>query len=284
MSTIAEILPLAEAALADSGIAQPRREASSLLAFAVGKDKAFLIAHPEYVLNSDEETHFADCLARRARREPFQYITGRQEFYGLDFIVTPDVLIPRPETEMVVEHAIRVLGVESRSRFCEVGVGSGSISIAILKNMAGANAVGLDVSMPAIEVARRNAVMHRVDDRLELRESDVFSALGDEKFNLVVSNPPYIPVKELPSLQHEVRDFEPKTALTDGADGLAIIRRIVDQSPRHLEPGGHLIMEIGFQQAGAVRGLLSAASWRDIDIADDLQGIPRCVIARRPVD
>jgi release factor glutamine methyltransferase len=277
MRTIADILTDAASVLAEAGVAEPRREASSLLAFVLGKDRTFIIAHPEYVPTAEEERRFADAVARRERREPLQYITGRQEFYGLDFIVTPDVLIPRPETEMVVEHAVELLSNKD-PRFCEVGVGSGCISVSILKQLPSSTAVGLDISEAAIAVARRNSQMHAVDGRLELRESDVFSVLTDEKFDLIASNPPYIPLREFESVQAEVRDFEPRVALTDDADGLSIIRRIVNGSPKFLRPGGWLLMEIGFQEADDVRELLSQGPWVNTRIADDLQGIPRCVI------
>jgi len=277
MRTIASILIDAATVLADAGVTEARREASSLLAFVLGRDRTFTIAHPEYVLSTEEEQQYADVIARRARREPFQYITGRQEFYGLDFIVTPDVLIPRPETEMVVEHAVELLGGRD-VRFCEVGVGSGCISIAVLKQLPSSTAIGLDLSEAAIEVARRNARMHAVDVRLKLRLSDVFSALDHEKFDLIASNPPYIPLREFDSIQSEVRDFEPRVALTDEADGLSVIRRIIAGSSNFLMPGGQLLMEIGFQEAEAVRDLLSRGPWTNTRIADDLQGIPRCVI------
>lgn len=277
MRTIAEILIDAASVLAEGGVAEPRREASSLLAFVLGRDRTFMIAHPEYVPSTEEEQRFAVVLARRARREPLQYITGRQEFYGLDFTVTHDVLIPRPETEMVVEHAVELLGYK-KATFCEIGVGSGCISVSILKQAPLSTAVGLDISEAAIEVARRNAQMHGVDGRLVLRLSDVFSALTDEKFDLIASNPPYIPLREFESVQAEVRDFEPRIALTDEDDGLSVIRRIISESPKFLKHGGWLLMEIGFQEADAVRDLLSRGPWMNTRIADDLQGIPRCVI------
>lgn len=277
MRIIADILADAASVLAAAGVAESRREASSLLAFVLGRDKTFIIAHPEYRLTPEEGLRFTEILARRERREPLQYITGRQEFYGLDFVVTADVLIPRPETEMVVEHAVELLG-NNGARFCEVGVGSGCISVSILKQVTSSTAVGLDISEAAIAVARKNAQMHSVDGRLELRTSDVFSALKDEKFDLVASNPPYIPLREFESVQAEVRDFEPRIALTDEADGLSIIRKIISEAPKFLRQGGWLMIEIGFQEAGDVRKLLSRGPWINARIADDLQGIPRCVI------
>ena len=281
MPTISEILKKATEILLRSGITEPRREAGSLLAFALQKDRTFLITHNDYELSGDEEARFQAVLERRARREPLQYITGRQEFYGLDFVVSPDVLIPRPETEMIVEQAIEILGARESARFCEVGTGSGCISVSILHNVKAASAIGLDVSEKALEITRKNAENHKILGRFDLKISDVFDALTDEKFDLIVSNPPYIPQADIENLQPEVRDFEPLNALTDGAGGLSIIEKIVSGAPRFLKPGGFLLMEIGFGQAGDVKSLFATKIWEPVEILPDLQGIPRTVRARR---
>lgn len=280
MPNIFEHLNNAAKILQSSGIEQPRREAASLLAFALEKDKAFLIAHPEYVLTNVEEIRFRGFLKRRASREPFQYITGKQEFYGLDFLVTSDVLIPRPETELIVEAAIKILQDKKGARFCEVGVGSGCISVSILHEIKSASAIGFDISNKALEVAKKNAATHRVLERLELKVSNVFEALKDEKFDLIVSNPPYISSEETKNLQAEVRDFEPLMALTDGGDGVSIIERIITGAPTFLKDGGFLLLEIGFAQASRVSAMFSPQIWKDIDILPDLQGIARMVKAQ----
>ncbi|HKP69056.1 MAG TPA: peptide chain release factor N(5)-glutamine methyltransferase, partial [Pyrinomonadaceae bacterium] len=251
-----------------------------LLARALQKDKTFLYAHPEASLSDDEKALFESHLSRRAAREPFQYITGVQEFYGLEFEVTPDVLIPRPETEMVVEEALAILKDEETPSFCEIGVGSGCISVSILHGLPRARAVSVDVSSAAIAVARRNAKRHGVGERLELIESDVFERLSNKTFRVIVSNPPYVPVSDFAGLQPEVRDFEPHNALTDGSDGLSIIRRIIDDSPRFLGPRGRLLMEIGFDQSEKVATMFDLAIWSTPDLVPDLQGIPRLVSAR----
>jgi release factor glutamine methyltransferase len=279
LPNISETLRKATEILQLSAVAEPRREANSLLAFALAKTKTFLIAHPEYELTADEETAFQSFLERRANREPFQYITGKQEFYGLDFIVTPDVLIPRPETEMIVENALEILKLRKSSHFCEVGVGSGCISVAILHNAPTSSAIALDISEKALKVAKLNAENHRVSDRLDLKFSDVFSRLADEKFDLIVSNPPYIPREDIENLQAEVRDFEPLNALTDGGKGLSIIERIITDAPQFLKPRGFLLIEIGIGQADHVREIFAAKIWRTIEILPDLQGIPRMVRA-----
>lgn len=280
MPKISEILREATVQLQSAGISDPRREAGSLLTFALGKDKTFLIAHSEYELTAEEETRFAKLLQRRERREPLQYITGRQEFYGLDFTVTPDVLIPRPETELIVEHALEILQPRENPSFCEIGVGSGCISVAILHEEKSATAIGLDVSEKALEIARLNAANNGVAERLKLKISDVFAALENEKYDLIVSNPPYIPRQHIETLQAEVRDFEPHIALTDERDGLSIVTKIVDEAPFFLKPAGFLLMEIGVNQAAEVREMFAAKVWAELDIRPDLQGIPRMVRAR----
>jgi release factor glutamine methyltransferase len=280
MPNIAEILREATEILHKSGLAEPRREANSLLAFALRKDRTFLITRSDHELSERETADFRTVLKRRAAREPLQYITGRQEFYGLDFTVTPDVLIPRPETEMIVEHAIGILKERTESHFCEIGVGSGCISVAILHNVETSSAVGLDISEKALKIAELNAENHRVLERFDLRSSDVFGRLTDEKFDLIVSNPPYIPRADIESLQAEVRDFEPLNALTDGGDGLSIIGKIIRQAPGFLKPRGFLLIEIGIHQAEAVREAFAGKIWRGVEILPDLQEIPRMVRAQ----
>lgn len=274
--TILDLLNQSAERLSDAGVADPRREAVSLLTFALGKPSSFLIAHPEYELTDDEVARFDGFIARRANREPFQYITGRQEFYGLDFEVTPDVLIPRPETEILVEEAIKELQKLENPIFCEVGVGSACISVSILHNVPTATAVATDISKEAIAIARLNAERHGVTDRLKFIEGDIFASI-DQKFAMIVSNPPYIPDADLKDMQKEVRDFEPHNALFAGADGLDIIRRIIDKAPEHLNTGGLLLMEIGFGQAERLKSLFDLSVWDEPEFLSDLQGIPRIV-------
>jgi release factor glutamine methyltransferase len=280
LSNVTEKLREASEILKSSGISQPRREADSLLALALEKDKTFFIAHPEYKLSGAEEKRFQNFLERRARREPFQYIAGRQEFYGLDFEVNRNVLIPRPETELIVEWAIEILRDKENPKFCEVGIGSGCITVSILHELKTASAVGLDISPQALEIAERNGATHHVLNRLELNTSNVFEALKDEKFDLIVSNPPYIPSEEIEDLQSEVRDFEPLAALNGGEDGLSIIKKIIVESPKFLTENGFLLLEIGFGQADKVRGMFKTKIWRDVDVLSDLQRIPRTVKAQ----
>ncbi len=278
---ISTALATATEKLAEAEIAEPRREASSLMAFILDKDAAFVIAHSEDELAANQKMLFESCVRRRAKREPFQYITRRQEFYGLEFEVSPDVLIPRPETEILVEAAIDFLSNRTQARFCELGVGSCCISVSVLSQVKHAEAVGIDISDKAIAIGAKNASKHGVADRLTLRNTDLFENLSGA-FDLIVSNPPYIPDGQIESLQVEVRLFEPRVALSGGENGLEIIDRIIGAAPSFLTADGLLLIEIGFDQAESVKGLLDPKIWTSVEFLADLQGIPRILKARLP--
>ena len=265
--------------LNDAGIPEFRRETASLLAFVLQKETALLIAHLEYELTGSEAAAFEKVVKRRASREPFQYITGRQEFYGLEFDVSPSVLIPRPETEILVEAAIGILSEMESPWLFEIGLGSGCISVSILHAVAGASAVGVDISGAALAVAAKNAGKHNVAGRLTLRVADVYDG-SCGKFDMIVSNPPYIPDRHLKSLQDEVGQFEPHEALFGGTDGLSVIRRIVAGSAQFLKPKGYLLVEIGFDQAESVKEMFDPCLWKNVEFLPDLQGIPRIAKAR----
>lgn len=271
---IAAALTKATEKLQIAGTAEPRREASTLLEFVLQQNSAYLIAHSEDQLAANQKMIFDACVRRRVNREPLQYIIGRQEFYDLEFSVNQDVLIPRPETEILVEDAIRALNKLWSPKFCEIGVGSGCISIAILCNVPNAAAVGIDISNEALLVAAINAKKHYVDARLTLREGNGFAGLS-ERFDMIVSNPPYIPDGEIDGLQSEVRDFEPRTALAGGADGLDVIKRVVTDSSQFLLPGGVLLMEIGHDQSDRVADLFDKSVWDGVEFLCDLQNIER---------
>lgn len=282
--SIARALVEAAQILRQAGVPEARREAASLLEHLTGRDRTFLITHAETALASSDIRRLRDLVERRAAGEPLQYITGHQEFYGLDFEVTPEVLIPRPETELLVETALKLLdGASQPPRICDVGTGTGCIPIALLHERPIAQAVGLDISHPALRVAARNAARHGVDARLALVTSDCLAALDPRRarFHMIVSNPPYVAEDAISGLQREVRDHEPHVALTPGGDGLSIIRRLIEDTPRFLEQGGHLLMEIGYDQHEAVGELIDSQVWQLLDIHKDLQGIPRTVALRK---
>ncbi len=276
--TIADCLKDAAAKLRFAGVAQPERETASLLMFALKRDRTFLIAHNEYELEASEIGSFESYISRRSSREPFQHIVGKQEFYGLDFEVSPDVLIPRPETELLVETAIDVLRDLKDPRFCEIGTGSGCIAVSVLHELKNSRAFAVDISEQAIKIARLNAHSNGVSERIDLAVSDVFSSIADQKFDVILSNPPYIPIADIATLQAEVRDFDPLLALTDGGDGLSIINKIVVESPKFLVPGGSLLIEIGFGQSEMVAAMFDKNIWNEVKFLHDLQGIPRVVM------
>lgn len=280
MDDVALLIDSGTEALASAGISEPRREAAALLAFALSLDRTFLVAHPEYLPDQAGRDRYAGFIDRRSRREPFHYITGSKQFYGLDFKVSPAVLIPRPETEMLVEQCIKFLPASGKPRFCEVGVGSGCISVSILANLPDVTAVGLEISEHSIAVANENAASHSVSARFDLRRSDLFGALEDgEKFDLIVANPPYIAIGELADLEPDVKDFEPKIALSGGADGLSVIRRIIESSPMFLKPNGLLVLEIGAGHPNAVFAMFNSERWTPASAENDFQGLPRTVSA-----
>lgn len=275
--TIAESLIIAANGLRGVGIDQPERESASLLMFALGRDRTFLIAHSEYELSEPESRLFNEIIDRRKKREPFQHIVGRQEFYGLDFEVSPDVLIPRHETELLVDAAIEILKEKENARVLDIGTGSGCIVVSIIHTVPTASAVAVDISEKALSVAKTNAETNNVAGRIEFRPSDIFGAVGRQTFDVIVSNPPYIPAGDIAGLQSEVRDFDPLIALTDGGDGLSIIRRIVDDAPRFLNKNGTLLIEMGFGQAAAVGAMYDPVQWYEPEFLNDLQGIARVV-------
>lgn len=278
---IAEALHSARERLAGI-IAEPVREVSLLLAAAIGRTREFIIAHPEYRLTGEEQLKFESFLERRAKREPLQYILGRQEFYGHEFLVGPGVLIPRPETENLVRIASESLSETDEPKILEIGIGSGCISIAVLRLLPAAQIIGVDISPRAISYARQNAERLGVGPRLFLIQSNLFDAFAEVKFDAILTNPPYVARDELSSLEPEVRDFEPREALTDGDDGLSLIRQIVAAAPDYLRSGGGLFMEIGFGQSERVSELFAADErWIGVTFEKDLSGIERTAVAFR---
>lgn len=277
-ASISQALREGAAVLQNAGVPEARREAGSLLEFILAKDRTFLIAHAEDPLSEEDLLRFHESVSRRAAGEPLQYITGVQDFFGREFRVNPDVLIPRPETELLVEAAIEVSG--SSPFVCDVGTGSGCIAVTLLCEIENARAVAVDKSRAALEIAKLNASNFSVSDRAEFMISDCLDALNPRiyQFDLVVSNPPYVSAAMLSGLQREVRDHEPLIALSPGADGLAIIRRLIKETPPFLKPKGHLLMEIGFDQGEAVTELVKETTWQLLEIRPDLQGIPRIVV------
>jgi len=266
--------------------------AELLLLHVLGRDRTWLYAHPEEQLSDAEAERFFALIARRASGEPTQHLTGKQEFWGLEFEVTPDVLIPRPETEHVIEVALDRLALrELRAgrkqtltgeglQIADIGTGSGCIAIALAKELPGAAIYATDISAAALAVARRNAVRHNIADRIQFLEGSLLDAVA-MRFDLIVSNPPYIGRREAATLMREVRDHEPEIALYGGEEGYELYADLIAKSAAKLEPGGLLVLELGHNSLPAVQPLLDAPTWTNVAVTNDLAGTPRVIAAEK---
>jgi release factor glutamine methyltransferase len=284
-------------------VPSPRMNAELLLMFTLGVDRAYFYAHPERELTADETQRYDAALAQRSRGVPAQYITGHQEFWGMDFIVTPAVLIPRPETEHVIEKVLELCACDpersegpafssrrqttkgqcpitddQRLRIVDVGTGSGCIAIALAKEFPNSYIHATDISEAALEVARANAARHQLEKRIQFDHTHLLDGVSDNTFDFVVSNPPYVGDSEEDQVQLEVRKFEPRNAVFAGHTGLEVIEKLIPAARRVLKPGGFLVMEISGAIAGGVELLLQ--DWSMVNIARDLQGIARVASAR----
>jgi release factor glutamine methyltransferase len=271
--TIQTALQQGQKLLEDAGILAPRLTAEVLLAHAVGCQRSWLYAHTDEELKELWWIHYGRYLHQRLAGMPTQYITGTQEFFGRDFRVTADVLIPRPETEHLIEAALR----DSVSTILDIGTGSGAIAVTLALETE-ARVTATDVSATALKVAQDNA--RHLAALVDFLRCDLGSALRDQSFDLVVSNPPYVAETDRPTLQPEVRDYEPALALFAGTDGLDIYRRIIPEAARLLRPGGRLILELGDGSLDHVRRMLDQG-WGDIEVIPDLAQRPRCLTAVR---
>ena len=294
-------------------IGSPRMNAEVLLMFALGADRAFLYAHPERELASVEEARYHDVVVRRATGMPSQYITGHQEFWGLDFLVSPAVLIPRPETEHLVEAVLDLARGVPRPKLVDVGTGSGCVALALAHELGDAEVYAVDLSADALEIAGANAARLQLEKRVQFLQRDVLRPVSGLNpavvpssqnvipredfspsrgtpiqagtdfcdFDFVVSNPPYVGFGEADKVQRSVFEFEPRMAVFAGENGLDVIHRLVEQADQALRPGGWLAMEIGYSMRDAVAILLSPTEWDDVRVVPDLQGIPRVVAGRK---
>jgi release factor glutamine methyltransferase len=267
--------------LESADVGSPRLNAETLLMFVLGVNRAYLYAHPERVLTSEEQAGYDDVIAQRSTGMPSQYITGHQEFWGLDFVVSPAVLIPRPETEHLVETVLELAPGVAAPRILDVGTGSGCIALALANELKTAEVFGVDLSDDALEVARANAARLQLDGRVKFLHSNVLEALaGVRDFDFVVSNPPYVGKNEADKVQRSVFEFEPRMAVFSGESGLDVIGPLIEQAHEALKPGGWLAMEIGYSMRDTVLELLIPTMWEDVRVVPDLQGIPRVVAAR----
>jgi release factor glutamine methyltransferase len=286
----------AMAALRAARVSSHTLAAELLLMHALGRDRTWLYTHPEELLETADADRYFALIARRAAGEPTQYLTGKQEFWGLEFEVTPAVLIPRPETEHVMEVALARLGSRGlkihmdtglpreKLRVADVGTGSGCLAVSLAFELAHAEVFATDISAPALVVAGRNATRHAVLDRIHFLQTDLLEALGrgSHSFDLIVSNPPYVASNEAGQLQREVRDHEPSRALFGGPTGWEIYERLIEQAGTLLRSGGILVLELGYNSAEHVRAILTEQKgWTNVSFTNDLAGIPRVASADR---
>ncbi len=283
-----QILNAAIERLAAAQVPSPRLNAEILIMFTLGCDRAYLYAHPERHLSSQELEQYEGALSLRSTGMPAQYITGHQEFWGMDLIVSPAVLIPRPETEHLIETVLAL--IEKRPmvtaaphkpiRVVDVGTGSGAIALALAAEIPSAEIDAVDISADALNVARANAARHEVGSRVQFYERDLLDGFAPDSFDFVVSNPPYVGESEEDTVQLEVRRFEPHNAVFAGHSGTEVIERLIPQAWTALRTGGWLILEISGTIADRVRALLN--DWNSVELKNDLQGIARVAVAQKP--
>ena len=285
--TLVEAINDASKQLKAAGITNDRLDAEVLLCHTLGRDRAWLLAHIREPLSDELRRIFEQTIDRRVQREPLQYITGHQEFWGLDFSVTRDVLIPRPETELIIE---TVLGFTKKKdqalTIIDLCTGSGCIAVSLAKELSAARVFATDKSGKALDIARGNAHRQGVSDRIRFLEGDLFGPLDEldilGRVDIIVSNPPYVPLGDYSTLQAEVRDYEPKMALIAGPDGTEIHQRILDEAPRFLSNNGHLIMEMGIGQSGVLmHRIRKTGAFAMPAVLKDLAGIERVVVTRK---
>lgn len=295
------------AELRDARVPSFTLAAELLLLHVLGRNRTWIYAHPEEDISAADAERYSALIRRRAAGEPTQHLTGKQEFWGLEFEVTPEVLIPRPETEHVIEVALDRLAIRERRagrpqktdgaglRIADIGTGSGCIAIALAKELPGATFVATDISPAALAVARRNAKRHNLADRVRFVEANLLEGSGGWgvasgermspggriSFDLIVSNPPYIGRREAAALMREVREHEPEIALYGGEEGYELYADLITQAAEHLKPGGILVLELGHSSLPAVQPLLDASTWTNVGVTNDLAGIPRVLAAER---
>tara|TARA_B100002052_G_scaffold73934_1_gene67003 strand:- start:169 stop:1017 length:849 start_codon:yes stop_codon:yes gene_type:complete len=264
-----------------AGIDSPEADAEWLLSTLINSSRAELPIYQSQTLTTHQESLLTAQVVRRTNREPLQHILGTANFFGHDFEVSPDVLIPRPETEQLVELACRKIGDIPEPVIYDLGTGSGCIAITLAKRLPGATVIASDVSEPALGLAKRNAARLGVEANVQFRQANGHALTTEEQVHLLVSNPPYIPTAEIDELQPEVREFDPKLALDGGIDGLVFYRELAALGQALLLPGGALLAEFGDGQGAVIEKLFRNAAWPSVDFANDLSGKPRIVIASK---
>ncbi len=280
--TLAQALHEAVATLSASPHPEAaRRDAEFLLMYTLGCERVYLLTHPQDELPNSTAEAYRQVVRRRTAGEPIQYIAGQQEFYGLPFIVRPGVLIPRPETEHLIEVALAAAKEYAAPRILDIGSGSGAIAVTLAYHLPSATVTATDISPVALEISRENAEKNAVAERIRFLPTDLMAGLEEELFDIIVSNPPYVPLADRETLSPEVREYEPELALFAGPGGMDIYRRLIPAAYRGLASPGWLFLEIGFGQSESVRDLLEESGFEMIVFHPDLQGIPRVAQARK---
>ena len=281
---VLDAIQRAAAYLERKAVPGARLDAEILLGFVLGRSRVSLYTGFDLPLAEDEIARYRELLTRRAAGEPTAYLLGEREFWSLSFVVDRRVLIPRPDTERLIELALeRAPGLGASPRILDLCTGSGAIAVVLAKELPGAHVVAVELSADALGVARVNVARHGVEARVSLREGDLFAPLADEApFALIVSNPPYVRHADIAHLQPEVAYHEPRLALDGGADGLTLIRRLLAEAPRYMSPGAWILCEIGMDQGADVRALATAAGLEAVDVLRDLAGHERTLAARKP--
>ena len=284
VKTVAKSLRWAEGYLAQRGVPSPYVDAEYILAHILGCQRQDLLIYPDRVVKEDEAAQFNACIERRGRREPLQYIIGEVGFRGLLFKVNKDVLIPRPETELLVDEVVKSV-TKKDATILDLCTGSGCIAVCIARELIDSKVYAVDISEGALAAARENAARHGVGERITFLSGDLFGAISSLNLkgmiDVIVSNPPYVSAEEMQELQPEIRDYEPASALYGGKDGLDFYRRIIHDSPYYLAAGGYILMEMGYGQAGRIKELIESENkFINIEITKDMAGIGRTISAR----
>lgn len=283
--TIKEALKLAGTYLAERDLRFPQQDAEALVAMLLQKNRAFLYAHPAFELSRDNARVFLQWLNKRGEHYPIQYLRGKQEFYGLDFLVCPGVFIPRPETELLVDTSMALLRQhpDARSYAADVGTGSGCIAITLAHHNPNLAVTATDISPTALETARKNAEIHSCLGRIEFHESSVLAAVKERvgSYHLIASNPPYVGIREKAEVDPSVRKHEPREAVFSGQSGMEVYLQLFDQSEKLLRPRGWLVLELGANRLQPVVSLGKKKNWRLSQVHSDLAGIERCAVFQR---
>ena len=260
-------------------IQSARLDAEVLLSHVLRQERIYLYVHFDEPMEQNELSKFREYVKKRAQHVPIAYIIGEREFMGLPFKVTKDTLIPRPDTEILVENVLNNVDKDKEIEIVDIGTGSGAIILSLLVNLPNAQGKTVDISSKAIEVAKENAVNLQVNDRCEFFVGDLFAPLNGNKFDLIVSNPPYIPQKDIATLEDDVKEYEPVSALTDGGDGLSYYRRLLSEGKAYIKENGFIALEIGIYQSEDVKQIAMDNGWKNIKIIKDYAGIDRVVLA-----